>query len=70
MKNKNVNTNNMTIVRNVAYSHIKKINKELKEIIEVDKDLEELIDINMKNSINKIINVYKIYQQTGVMKVS
>ena len=70
MKNKNANTNNMTIVRNVAYSHIKKINKDLKEIIEVDKDLEELIDINMKNSINKIINVYKIYQQTGVMKVS
>ena len=70
MINKNTKTNNMTIVRNVAYSHIKKINKDLKEIIELDDELKELIDINMKNSINKIINVYKIYQQTGVMKVS
>ena len=70
MKNKNVNTNNMTIVRNVAYSHIKKINKDLKEIIELDDELKELIDINMKNSINKIINIYKAYQATGIMKVN
>ncbi len=70
MINKNTKTNNMTIVRNVAYSHIKKINKDLKEIIELDDELKELIDINMKNSINKIINIYKAYQATGIMKVN
>ena len=28
-----------------------------------------MIDINMKNAINKIINNYKVYQQTGVLKI-
>lgn len=60
---------NMAIVRNVAYRQIGKINKNIKEIIEVDNTLLDMIDINMKNAINKIINNYKVYQQTGVLKV-
>ena len=52
--------NNMTlaVVRNIAYSQINKINKNIKEIVEVDNDLLEIIDINMKNAINKIIHDY------------
>jgi len=68
MKNKNTNMN-MAIVRNVAYRQINKINKNIKEIIEVDNTLLKMIDINMKNAINKIINNYKVYQQTGVLKI-
>ena len=60
---------NLQIVRNVAYSHIKKINKDVKEIVDVDNDLLKMIDINMKNAINKIIYDYKVYQQTGVLKI-
>lgn len=60
---------NMAIVRNVAYRQISKINKNIKEIIEVDNTLLDMIDINMKNAINKIINNYKVYQQTGVLKI-
>ena len=60
MINKNIKTNNMTIVRNIAYKQIKKINKNLKEVIEVDNKLLNMIDINMKNAINKIINNYKL----------
>ena len=60
---------NLQIVRNVAYSQINKINKNIKEIIEVDNTLLDMIDINMKNAINKIINNYKVYQQTGVLKI-
>ena len=52
MINKNTTNNNMTIVRNIAYSQIQKINKKIKEEIEVDKVLLEIIDINMKNAIN------------------
>ena len=59
----------MTIVRNIAYKQIEKINKNLKEVIEVDNKLLNMIDINMKNAINKIINNYKVYQETGVLKV-
>ena len=57
--------NNMTlaIVRNIAYSQINKINKNIKEIVEVDNDLLTSIDINMKNAINKIINNYKLKTQ-------
>ena len=77
MKNKRKNTmikketinNNMSIVRNVAYNHIKKMNKDIKEVIELDTTLLKMIDINMKNQINKIINDYKVYQQTGVLKI-
>ena len=60
MINKNTTNNNMTIVRNIAYSQINKINKKIKEEIEVDNVLLERIDINMKNAINKIINTYKL----------
>jgi len=57
--------NNMTlaIIRNIAYSQINKINKKIKEEIEVDSTLTKMIDINMKNAINKIINNYKQQQQ-------
>ena len=60
MINKNTTNNNMTIVRNIAYSQINKINKKIKEEIEVDNTLLKRIDINMKNAINKIINDYKL----------
>jgi hypothetical protein len=68
MKNKNTNMN-MAIVRNIAYRQITKINKNVKEVIEVDNTLLQMIDINMKNAINKIINDYKAYQETGIIKV-
>jgi hypothetical protein len=60
---------NLAIVRNIAYKQIGKINKNVKEVIEVDNTLLDMIDINMKNAINKIINNYKAYQQTGVIKI-
>jgi len=63
MINKNTTNNNMTIVRNIAYSQINKINKKIKEEIEVDNVLLKRIDINMKNAINKIINDYKLGKQ-------
>ena len=63
MINKNIKNNNMTIVRNIAYKQIEKINKNLKEVIEVDNTLLNMIDINMKNAINKIINNYKLKQR-------
>ena len=62
MITKNTKTNNLTIVRNIAYSQINKINKKIKEEIEVDSTLTKMIDINMKNAINKIINNYKQQQ--------
>jgi|TARA_B100001142_G_scaffold52275_1_gene49968 hypothetical protein len=62
MTNKNTMNNNLTIVRNIAYSQIKKINKKIKEEIEVDNVLLKRIDINMKNAINKILHDYKLQQ--------
>ena len=59
-KYKNIKNNNMTIVRNISYRQIEKINKKLKEVIEVDNTLLNMIDINMKNAINKIIYNYKL----------
>ena len=56
----NIMNNNLTIVRNIAYSQIKKINKKIKEEIEVDNVLLKRIDINMKNAINKILHDYKL----------
>ena len=61
MKNKNTNMN-MAIVRNVAYSQINKISKNIKEVIEIDNTLLKMIDINMKKAINKIIHDYKLKQ--------
>jgi len=55
MINKNIKTNNMTIVRNIAYKQIEKMNKNIKEVIEVDNTLLTMIDINMKNAINKLL---------------
>ena len=58
MINKNIKTNNMTIVRNIAYKQIDKMKTNIKDTIEVDNKLLNMIDINMKNAINKIINNY------------
>ena len=63
MINKNITNNNITIVRNIVYKQIEKMNKNIKEVIEVDDTLLNMIDINMKNAINKIINDYKLKQQ-------
>jgi hypothetical protein len=60
---------NLSIVRNVAYNKISKMQSTIKEVIEVDDQLLKMIDINMKNAINKIIHDYRVYKQTGVMKV-
>lgn len=68
IKKKTIN-NNMEIVRNVAYNHIKKMNKDIKEVIELDTTLMKMIDINMKNQINKIINDYKAYRETGILLI-
>ena len=40
MITKTQKTNNLTIVRNVAYSQIKKMKKNIKEIVEVDSNIE------------------------------
>ena len=59
-----MNNMSLAIVRNIAYSQINKINKKIKEDIEVDNVLlQSMIDINMKNAINKIINNYKLKTQ-------
>jgi len=60
MINKNIQKNNMTIVRNIAYKQIDKMKTNIKDTIEVDNKLLNMIDINMKNTINKIINNYKL----------
>ena len=60
MINKNIKKNNMTIVRNIAYKQITKMNKEIKETIEVESNLLDIIEINMKNAINSIIYNYKL----------
>jgi len=58
-----MNNMSLAIVRNIAYRQISKINKNIKEIVEVDNSLLTSIDINMKNAINKIINNYKLKTQ-------
>jgi hypothetical protein len=69
MINKNIKTNNMTIVRNIAYKQIEKMSKNIKEVIEVDNTLLTMIDINMKNAINKIINDYKLKQHFDWLEI-
>ena len=59
-----MNNMSLAMVRNIAYSQINKINKKIKEEIEVDSTLTKMIDINMKNAINKIINNYKLKTQS------
>ena len=44
----------MTIVRNIAYKQIEKMNKNIKEVIEVDNTLLTMIDINMKNTMTTL----------------
>lgn len=69
MINKNIKTNNMTIVRNIVYKQIEKMSKNIKEVIEVDNTLLTMIDINMKNAINKIINDYKLKQHFDWLEI-
>jgi hypothetical protein len=57
-----MNNMSLAMVRNIAYSQINKINKKIKEEIEVDNVLIKRIDINMKNAINKILHDYKLQQ--------
>ena len=68
-KNQNIMVNNLSIVRNIAYTQIKDMSKDVKEIVEVEQNLLDRIDINMKNAINKIINDYKCERLTGVIKI-
>ena len=68
IKKETINAN-MTIVRNIAYSQITKMNKNIKEVIEVDNTLLTMIDINMKNAINKIINDYKLKQHFDWLEI-
>ena len=46
-----VNTMALTMVRNIAYKQIAKMNKEIKENIQVDSEFTKMIDINMKLSL-------------------
>lgn len=65
MTNITLTNNNMTIIRNVVYSQLKKMKKNINEIVEVDKDLMNKIDINMKNTINKILHDYRFKEING-----
>ena len=55
-------------LRNIALNKIDK-RSDIKEVIELDTTLLKMIDINMKNQINKIINDYKAYRETGILKI-
>ena len=68
MINKNIKTNNMTIVRNIAYKQIEKMSKNIKEVIGWSFGV-NMIDINMKNAINKIINDYKLKQHFDWLEI-
>jgi len=65
MTNITLTNNNMTIIRNVVYSQLKKMKKNINEIVEVDKDLMNKIDINMKNTINKILHDHRFKEING-----
>ena len=52
--------NNIPIRRNIVYKRINEILKDIKETIpEMSDFFKDKIDINMKNTINKILNDYK-----------
>ena len=52
--------NNIPIIRNIVYKRINDILKDIKEQTpEMSDFFKDKIDINMKNTINKILNDYK-----------
>ena len=52
--------NNIPIIRNIVYKRIYDILKDIKEQTpEMSDFFKDKIDINMKNTINKILNDYK-----------
>ena len=52
--------NNIPIIRNIVYKRINDILKDIKEPTpEMSDFFKDKIDINMKNTINKILNDYK-----------
>ena len=52
--------NNIPIIRNIVYKRINDILKDIKELTpEMSDFFKDKIDINMKNTINKILNDYK-----------
>ena len=51
---------NIPIIRNIVYKRINDILKDIKEqTAEMSDFFKDKIDINMKNTINKILNDYK-----------
>ena len=51
---------NIPIIRNIVYKRINDILKDIKETTpEMSDFFKDKIDINMKNTINKILNDYK-----------
>ena len=59
-KNKKVINNNIPIIRNIVYKRINDMLKDIKEQTpEMSDFFKDKIDINMKNTINKILNDYK-----------
>ena len=52
--------NNIPIIRNIVYKRINDMLKDIKELTtEMSDFFKDKIDINMKNTINKILNDYK-----------
>ena len=52
--------NNIPIIRNIVYKRINDMLKDIKETTpEMSDFFKDKIDINMKNTINKILNDYK-----------
>ncbi len=56
--------NNIPIIRNIVYKRINDILKDIKETTpEMSDFFKDKIDINMKNTINKILNDYQLNKQ-------
>ena len=52
--------NNIPLIRNIVYKRINDMLKDIKETTpEMSDFFKDKIDINMKNTINKILNDYK-----------